>query len=161
MVPCQLFIFLSTCLTGVSLLLVTLDIAPRRNVNDDYSPRSPFVVFLAWRRRGCWLHLRPRVWKFWHAHSRYICFFCELLFMLINCCSLVALEVVVKPTLEKLDFFHIRYGSYISWNISRVFQEYFHTTETFPCYGIGHNYGNWIFQPFAIFPKYFRTMEEV
>ena len=75
--------------------------------------------------------------------------------------TLVALEVVVKPTLEKLDFFHIRYGSYISWNISRVFQEYFHTTETFPCYGIGHNYGNWIFQPFAIFPKYFRTMEEV
>ena len=33
-------------------------------------------------------------------HSRYTCFFCELLFMLINCCSLDALEVVVKPTLE-------------------------------------------------------------
>ena len=62
-------------------------------------------------------------------HSRYICFFCELLFMLINSCSLVALEVVMKPTLEKLDFFHCRYGSYISQNISRVFLEYFHTTE--------------------------------
>ena len=32
----------------------------------------------------------------------------------------------------------------------------------FPYYGIGQNYGNWIFQPFStIFPKYFHTMEMV
>ena len=48
-------------------------------------------------------------------------------------------------------------------NISRVFLEYFHTTENISIiYGIGQNYGNWIFQPFSRkFPKYFHEMEEV
>ena len=51
-----------------------------------------------------------------------------------------------------------------------LFPEYFQiiSTEnisiprkTFPYYGIGQNYGNWIFQPFsAILSKYFHTMEK-
>ena len=52
------------------------------------------------------------------------------------------------------------YGSFIS----RIFLEYFHAPrKTFPYYGIGQNYGNWIFQPFflTILTRYFHTMEEV
>ena len=47
-----------------------------------------------------------------------------------------------------------------------LFPEYFQSIsiprKTFPFYGIGQSYGNWIFQPFStIFPKYFHIMEEL
>ena len=62
-----------------------------------------------------------------------------------------------------------------SWTSSSVWKFYFQNIsiprKTFPYYGIGQNYGNWIFHPFfknhfviifTIFPKlYFHTMEEV
>ena len=45
-------------------------------------------------------------------------------------------------TLEKLDHIH---------SMEVLFPEYFWNIPTprkiFPCYGIGQNYGNWIFQP--------------
>ena len=54
-----------------------------------------------------------------------------------------------------------QYGSYVS----RIFPEYFNVSisrTTFPYYGFGQNYGNWIFQIFyTIFRIYFHTMYEV
>ena len=48
-----------------------------------------------------------------------------------------------------------QYGSFISTLFLGYF---FHTTKTFPYYGIG-NYRNWIFQPFStIFSKCFHIL---
>ena len=61
-----------------------------------------------------------------------------------------------RPSLQKLDLFH---------STDVLFAEYSHSISiprnTFPYYGIGQNYGNWIFQPFSsIFLKYLRTIDE-
>ena len=51
-------------------------------------------------------------------------------------------------SLEKLDPFY---------SVGVLFPEYFQSISRmfpFPYYGIGQNYGNWIFRPsFTIFPK--------
>ena len=55
----------------------------------------------------------------------------------------------------------------ILWNWTKLWKLDFSTffykiAKIFPYYGIGENYGNWIFQPFSTnLPKYFHTVEEV
>ena len=55
-----------------------------------------------------------------------------------------------------------RYKSFISKIFAKYFYNIYIPRTIFPHYGIGHNFGNWIFQAFStIFPKYFHIMETV